>query len=137
MKQFISLFAVIIFLSACTKQEIVEPAQQQVEQSVLSSEVPVTFNYSSPACERPEITFKGETFSDSVTITSDSTVNLRDDQQYTVTFRLKGERCSSGEIILGGEKAEEVNFWLGSYPASAEKSHVTLESKYHVIVMGE
>jgi len=137
MKKFISLVTVIIVLTSCTKQEILEPASQQQQTSILSNEIPVVFNYTSPTCERPQIIFRGETFSDITTITSDSTVNLRTDQQYTVTFRLTGERCSAGEIILGGENPDEINFWLGSYPAMAEKQHINLESKYHVLVLGE
>jgi hypothetical protein len=137
MKQLFSILTIIVTFSACTKNVILEPAPQQQEAKVLSTEIPVNFSYSSPECERPEIIFRGETFSDITTITSDSTVNLRDDQQYTVTFRLRGDRCSSGEIILGGDNADEVNIWLGSFPASGEKAHVNLEPKYYVIVLGE
>ncbi|MFL5771816.1 MAG: hypothetical protein ACJ75F_01575 [Flavisolibacter sp.] len=137
MKQFFSFLAIIVSFSACTKNAIVEPPVETQTPKILSSEIPVNFTYSSPKCERPEIIFTGETYSDVTTITSDSTVNLRDDQQYKVTFRLRAERCSAGEIILGGENADEVNFWLGTYPGSAEKAHVNLESKYFVVVLGE
>jgi hypothetical protein len=137
MKKFISFLSVIVILSACRKQEILDPAPQQAEVKILSTETPVTFTYNSNECERPEIIFRGETFSDITTITSDSTILLREDQQYTVTFRLKAERCTSGAIILGGENAEEVNIWLAGFPASGEKQHVNLESKYNVVVLGE
>lgn len=137
MKNFIKFALVIFVLSSCTKQEILESAAAEQQATILDTEIPVTFKYSSPECERPEIIFRGETFSDITNITSDSTVNLRTDQQYTVTFRLRAERCTPGEIILGGENPDEINFWMGSFPAMTEKQHVNLESKYHVLVLGE
>jgi hypothetical protein len=137
MKQLITLLAVVIVLSSCTKQEILEPVSQEQQAVPLSTEIPVAFSYTTPPCERPEIIFRGETYSDITTITSDSTVNLRSDQLYTVTFRLKAERCTSGSIILGGENPDEINFWMGSFPAMSEKQHVNLEAKYNVLVLEE
>ena len=126
MKQLFSFLTVVLFLFSCSK-----PGHE------LSTEIPVTFKYSSPDCERPEIKFTGETFGDVTTITDDATINLRSDQQYTVSFRLVAERCSSGAIILGGTDPNEVNIWLNTYPGSDEKQHVNLESNYYVVVLGE
>ena len=137
MKKFISFLSAIIILTSCTKQDILEDAQQQ-QQSVLEiTEMPVSFTYSSPECERPEITFEGETYSDVTVITSDSTINLRSDQKYTVSFKLVKERCTAGALILGGEKSDEVNLWLGSRSEIAKKEHINLEAKYFVMTLGE
>lgn len=144
MKKFISFISAIIILSSCTKQNILEAAPQQKvsapqqQEAVLEiAEIPVSFNYSSPECERPEITLEGETFSDITIITSDSTVLLRTDQKYTVSFKLIKERCTSGALILGGENSSEVNLWLGTRSEIAKKEHVNLEEKYYVMTLGE
>lgn len=137
MKNFISFLTAIIIFTSCTKQDILEDASQQ-QQSVLEvAEMPVSFAYSTPECERPEITFEGETYNDVITITRDSTLNLRTDQKYTVSFKLIKERCTAGALILGGEKSDQVNLWLGSRSEVAKKEHVNLEAKYFVMTLGE
>lgn len=126
MKQLISFTMIVVMLTSCTKKG-----------SEMSPPNLVTFTYSCPKCERPQITFTGEKFGDVTTIADNSMVNLRKDQQYTVRFQLVAPRCSSGEIILSGTGSSEISFWLVSYPASAEKLHVNLETNYHVAVLGE
>ncbi len=126
MKKLISFLMFVIILSSCTKST-----------QVLSTKTAVDFSFRCPRCERPEIVFTGESFGDVTTITDNTTISLRNDQQYTVRFKLLEQRCSSGEIILNGTSSSEVNFWLGSFPAMAEKQHVNLESNYTVVVLGE
>ena len=101
MKILISFLTFLVVLTSCKKQDSLEPLTPAKNVSTLTNGIPVSFEYSS--CERPEITFRGETYGEVTTITSDSTVTLRDDQQYSVSFRLVAERCSPGEIILGGD----------------------------------
>ena len=129
MKKLVSILTIAFILTSlasCTRQE-----------SVLSNQIPVTFTYSSPKCEKPQIIFTGETFGDVTTVTDNTTVDLRNDQQYSVQFKLVEQRCTPGEIILGGPNPDEVNIWLGPYPASGEKQHVNLEDHYYVVVLGE
>lgn len=137
MKKLISMLTVVIILTSCTKQDAIEQIQETQKRQELQVGIPVNFSYSTLECERPQIVFKGETFSDTTTITSDSTVTLREDQLYTVSFTLTADRCSSGAMILSGDNPDEINFWMGSYPANAEKSHVNLESNYYVVILGE
>ena len=137
MKKLISMLTVVIILSACTKQDAIEQIQETQKIQPLQAGIPVDFSYSTPECERPQIVFQGETYGDITTIASDSTVILREDQLYTVRFALTSERCSSGAMILSGDNPNEVNFWIGSYPATSEKAHVNLESKYYVVILGE
>ena len=141
MKKLISFLTIVIVLVSCTKKasdlQIADLQSSDEQSTVLGTEKPVNFSYSTPECERPQIVFRGETYGDLTTITSDSTVNLRTDQLYSVGFVLVAPRCTPGEIILGGDNSDEVNFWLGSFPATAEKQHVNLEDKYYVVVLGE
>jgi hypothetical protein len=126
MKKLLSVLTLSVFLMSC-----------HPDHDDCNNTIPVDFTFSAPECEKVEILFTGESFGDVHTITSNAGMNLRTDQKYTVNFKLKADRCSSGAIVLSGDSANGLFLSLLGFPSASVQQHVTPEAHYYVVVQGE
>lgn len=127
MKKLLASF-LILGLFSCTKENPV----------ILNFTKPVRFENIAPDCEQWKATFTGELHGEVYVVTSDTTLDMRDHQLYTVTFETTAPRCSSGELILSDENGQALNIWLGGSENSTQTRYNTdLVDFYWISLLGE
>jgi hypothetical protein len=132
MKRLIFLSIAILSLSSCVKQT-------DLKSTNAANTMPVHFRFDGFYCEQWKAVFQGEQHKANVyTITSDSTLQMKSNDTYTVTFSVVTPRCSSGALILSDQSGQGLNIWLGGDNAAIRsQSGVSLDSTFYITTLGE